>query len=60
MVKVAIGILEHMAQLVNPLAMKIGNAVLDKVMKKFLRNVQKISNIFKRITKKLKINIQKS
>ncbi len=31
----------------NPLAMKIGNAVLDKIMnKKFLRNVQKISNHF--------------
>ena len=31
----------------NPLAMKIGNAVLDKIMnKKFLKNVQKISNHF--------------
>ena len=31
----------------NPLAMKIGNAVLDKIMKKnFLKNIQKIQSIF--------------
>ena len=31
----------------NPLAMKIGNAVLDKIMnKKFLKNVEKISKYF--------------
>ena len=42
----------------NPLAMKIGNAVLDKVMKKkFLKNIQKISKYFLKNYKKLKINI---
>ena len=31
----------------NPLAMKIGNAVLDKIMnKEFLKNIQKISKYF--------------
>ena len=39
----------------NPLAMSIGNAVLDKVLKKnFLKGVQKISNYFLRELKKIK------
>ena len=39
----------------NPLAMKIGNAVLDKIMnKKFLGNIQKISNYFIKELNKIK------
>ena len=39
----------------NPLAMSIGNAVLDKVLKKkFLKNVQKISKYFLKELKKIK------
>ena len=39
----------------NPLAMKIGNAVLDKIMnKKFLDNIQKISNYFIKELNKIK------
>ena len=40
----------------NPLAMEIGNAVLDKIMKKkFLKNVQKISKYFFNELNKIKI-----
>ena len=39
----------------NPLAMSIGNAVLDKVLKKnFLKSVQKISKYFLKELKKIK------
>ena len=39
----------------NPLAMKIGNAVLDKVMKKkFLKNVQILSNYYLKELNKIK------
>ena len=39
----------------NPLAMKIGNAVLDKIMKKsFLKKVQNISNYFLKELNKIK------
>ncbi len=40
----------------NPLAMEIGNAVLDKILnKKFLKNVQKISKYFLNELNKIKI-----
>ena len=39
----------------NPLAMRIGNAVLDKIMKKkFLKNIQKISKYFLNELNKIK------
>ena len=39
----------------NPLAMKIGNAVLDKIMKKkFLKNVQNLSYYFLKELNKIK------
>jgi acetylornithine/N-succinyldiaminopimelate aminotransferase len=39
----------------NPLAMSVGNAVLDQIFKKgFLKNVQKISKYFQSELKKIK------
>ena len=44
----------------NPLAMSVGNAVLDQIFKKgFLKNVQKISKYFHNELNKIKINYPK-
>ena len=44
----------------NPLAMSVGNAVLDVIFKKgFLKNVEKISRYFHKELQKLKQNILK-
>ena len=44
----------------NPLAMSVGNAVLDQIFKKgFLKNVQKISKYFFNELNKIKINYPK-
>ena len=44
----------------NPLAMKVGSAVLDKIMNKsFLKNVQKISKYFLRELNKIQIEYPK-
>ena len=44
----------------NPLAMSVGNAVLDQIFKKgFLKNIQKISKYFHNELNKIKINYPK-